>query len=322
MINKLAALGLVLVACHRDRDASALQGVIELHERQLGFEVPGRIARIVVHRGERVETGQVLAVLDDGMERPQRDAREQDVQAARAQLDLVREGPRREDLRATEAQLRASRSAERNVQEQLARTRALRAQNVVPQSQLDEMDAQAARARAERESLEERLAAERRGSRSQELRVAQARYDSARAALAASDARLDRFVLHAPVAGAILDTAAEPGEVVAAGTPVVILGETRRPYLDVFVAQQDLDGVRVGRKATVRVDPARELLPGIVEDVGRTTEFTPRFLFSPRERQTLVVRVRIAIDDPKELLHAGTPAFATLDQAGSAEARR
>jgi HlyD family secretion protein len=155
------------------------------------------------------------------------------------------------------------------------------------------------------------------------VRAAQARYDSSRAALSAQEARLDRFVLRAPAAGAILDTSAEPGEVVASGTPVVILGETRRPYLDVFVAQQDLDGVRVGAKASVRTDSSGgELFQGVVEDVGRTTEFTPRFLFSPKERQSLVVRVRIALDDPKERLHAGTPAFATIDLAVPAEARR
>ena len=200
--------------------------------------------------------------------------------------------------------------------------RRLRSQNVIPQSQLEDTEAQAARARADREALEERLAAQRRGSRSQEVRSAQARYDSSRAALSGEEARLDRFVLRAPAAGAILDTSAEPGEVVASGTPVVILGETRRPYLDVFVAQQDLDGVRVGVKASVRTDSSRELFQGVVEDVGRTTEFTPRFLFSPKERQSLVVRVRIALDDSQERLHAGTPAFATLDRAEPAEARR
>jgi HlyD family secretion protein len=327
MTNERRAVVVVfaaLLACERDNaERGALQGVVELHERRLGFEIQGRLAELVVRRGQRVEAGQALALLDDALERPQRDAREQEFRAASAQLDLVREGSRREEVRAVAAQLRGARAAERTAAEQLLRTRSLRARDVVAQAQLDEADAQAARARSEREALEERFILLRAGSRSQDLRAAQARSDAARATLAAADARLARLVLRAPVSGTVLDTTAEPGEILAPGTPVVVLGETRRPYLDVFVAQQDLAGVRVGAVASVRTDSAAEGFRGTVEDVSRTTEFTPRYLFSPKERATLVVRVRIAVEDPEEKLHAGVPAQAIIDRgAPKSEAKR
>ena len=314
----------MLAACSgRGNGSAELQGVVELHERQLGFDVQGRLAQLQVQRGQRVEAGQLLAALDDSLQRPVRDARAQDAEAAQAQLDLLRSGTREEDVLATEAQLRAAKVAEGTAQEQLQRARRLRQTGVVPQAQLDDAEAQAARARSDRESLEQRLLAQRNGARASELRQAKARADSARAALAAEEARLSRFVLRAPAAGVVLDTTAEPGEVLSAGTPAVILGETRRPYVDVFVAQQDLSGIRVGAAAAVRVDAARVPFRGIVADVARTTEFTPRYLFSPRERSNLVVRVRIDIDDPREELHAGVPAFARIEQsAQGAEARR
>jgi hypothetical protein len=50
----------------------------------------------------------------------------------------------------------------------------------------------------------------------------------------------------------------------------------------------------------------------VVENVARATEFTPRFLFSERERANLVVRVRVRVDDPAQRLHAGVPAFVEL----------
>jgi HlyD family secretion protein len=68
----------------------------------------------------------------------------------------------------------------------------------------------------------------------------------------------------------------------------------------------------------VRVDSSRNVFRGSVEDVARQMEFTPRFLFSPRERANLVVRVRVAIDDPREELHAGIPAFATIERSAAA----
>ena len=325
MVKNLAMAGaMVLTACSgRGNGPGELQGVIELHERQLGFDMQGRLAQLYVQRGQRVEAGQLLAELDDALQRPVRDARAQDAEAAQAQYDLLRSGTREEDVLATEAQLRGARSSEGTANEHLQRTRRLRQTGVVPQAQLDDAEAQAARARSDRESLEQRLAAQRNGARASELRQAKARVDAARAALAAEEAKLARSVLRAPVAGVVLDTTAEPGEVLSAGTPAVILGETRRPYLDVFVAQQDLAGIRVGAAAAVRVDSAHHAFRGTVSDVARTTEFTPRYLFSPRERANLVVRVRIDVEDPREELHAGVPAFARIDPAAQAsEARR
>ena len=53
-----------------------------------------------------------------------------------------------------------------------------------------------------------------------------------------------------------------------------------------------------------------------MENVGRKTEFTPRFIFSERERPNLVVRIRVRIEDPEERLHAGVPAFVTFERGG------
>lgn len=114
----------------------------------------------------------------------------------------------------------------------------------------------------------------------------------------------------------MLEVTAEPGEVVGPGVPVVIVGDTRHPYAEVFVPQAELDGVRVGAAAEVAVDALPDRLAGRVEHVARRTEFTPRYLFSERERPNLVVRVRVRIEDPEERLSAGVPAFVTIARAG------
>ena len=75
-MTRLLAL-LAICACARGQEPARreYQGVVELHERTLSFEVPGRVKELRVRRGERVAAGAVLAVLDDSMERPQREAR-------------------------------------------------------------------------------------------------------------------------------------------------------------------------------------------------------------------------------------------------------
>ncbi len=53
---------------------------------QLGFDVPGRISKLLVERGARVRKGQPLATLDDSMARAQLAQAEAAVSGARAQL--------------------------------------------------------------------------------------------------------------------------------------------------------------------------------------------------------------------------------------------
>jgi hypothetical protein len=91
------------------------------------------------------------------------------------------------------------------------------------------------------------------------------------------------------------------------------LADTEHPYVDVFVPQAKLGRFGVGATVGVRVDAYQNLFGGRVEYVSPSTECTPRFLFSPRARPDLVVRVRVLIHDPRHQLRGGVPAFVELD---------
>ena len=94
--------------------------------------------------------------------------------------------------------------------------------------------------------------------------VTRPRVESAAAATAAAEARVDqtRFDVRfgriaAPVAGIVLRRAFEPGQMVAAGVPVVTIGELASGYVvRVPVSDADLARVRVG-------DPAEIVLPAL-----------------------------------------------------------
>ena len=126
--------------------------------------------------------------------------------------------------------------------------------------------------------------------------------------------RLKRRSLQAPVAGVVLDVHVKAGEFVAPGAPVLTLAEPGRSYAYVFVPQAKLPGIDVGDRASVHADGLGAALGGRVEHIGRRTEFTPRYLFSEQERANLVVRVKVRIDDPKGLLHAGVPVRVSIQR--------
>lgn len=292
-----------------------LQGVVELDEQRLGFEVGGRVRAVRVKAGDEVAPGQVLAELDDTLARAMREARAAELAAAEAQAHLAHGAARPEEVRATTAQLAAAQETVARVERSLARQRTLTGQGAAPSATLDELEGQLSRAQAEVTTLGERLRLQRAGARSEERAAADARVRAAKAALEAETVRLERHQLKALSRGRVLAVYADPGEVVQPGAPVLAVADAQRPYVDVFVPQGRLAGVRAGLSARVRVDAEPQPFPARVEEVGRKTEFTPKFLFSPKERPNLVVRVRLRIDDPAERLHAGVPAFAQLEAA-------
>jgi HlyD family secretion protein len=290
-----------------------LQGVVELEEAALGFELGGRLTEILVDEGAAVEAGAVLARIDDGLERSARVARQGEARVAEQQSLAVKAGARGEELRSLSARVAAAKASEDLLVKQVARSRTLLEKQVLAQAELDEVEGQLARAIAEREALEHSLRLLRQGARAEDISVAEARANAAEATLELSDQRLVRHELKAPRAGTVLDVNFEPGEIVAAGTPVLVMADPKRPFVDVFVPQQRIAAVAVGRAARVRVDALPQALPGKVEHIARRTEFTPRYLFSERERPNLVVRVRIRIDDAEQRLRAGVPAFVEIE---------
>jgi len=316
LVAVLALAGWNLAACNKEeRYPGAFQGTVEYEETDLGFEVGGRVLEIQAERGATVPPNTVLAVLDDTLERAAHEARLQDVEVARSQLDQVKSGTRPEDIRALRAQIAAVRSTEELMKKTLDRHRYLLQHDASTQSAVDEYDSRWKSAIAERQALEQRLRAMVKGARPEEVRTAEARTRAAGAAATLEERRVDLNNLRAPAGGTVLDVHVEPGEVVGAGTPVVTVTDLHRPFADVFVPQDQASGLRPGLPALAHVDARDEPLAAKIEYVWPRAEFTPRFLFSERERPNLVIRVRVRIDDPELVLVAGLPVFVKLKEA-------
>jgi HlyD family secretion protein len=288
------------------------QGVVEHDERTLAFEVAGRVRNVTVQRGDRVANGGVLATLDDQIAALTCRARRDEEASVRAELALLEAGARPEETASLAADLRAARAQEELARKTKTRAQSLHLNSSVGQVEVDRADSEFARVSSQREALTQRYRALQNGARPEELARAQARVEAAAAAVALEEERLARHTLRSSTAGSVIDVSVEPGEFAAVGMTAVTLADLAHPYVEVFVPQGELAGVRVGAKAEARVDGALASFPGRVEFIAPRTEFTPRYLFSEQERPYLVVRVRVRLDDPREALNAGIPAFVSL----------
>jgi HlyD family secretion protein len=312
--NKGALFGLVaalgLLGCqHQAQHEDLPQGVIELDERDLAFEVGGQLVSVSVKEGDRVQAGQQLAVLDTSLESALHTAREREAEAAAAQLALVKAGSRPEEVRALRAEDDAMKVSEAQLERDLAREQALLAKAASTTSAVEGVQSHLDGARAQRRALEQRLKATESGARHEEINSVQAQAEAAQQAVAVEQTRMDLHEIKSPIAGMVLDVHAKSGEILGVGAPALTIADPQHPYADVFVPQGEVGGIQVGQKAEVLVDAYPEPFAGAVENISRRTEFTPRYLFSARERPNLVVRVRVRIEDPQEKLFAGTPTF-------------
>jgi len=75
--------------------------------------------------------------------------------------------------------------------------------------------------------------------------------EQARFQLAEADANRQDLIVVAPFAGTVITRAAEPGEVIQAGTPIVTLLDLAKVYLRGFVPEGEIGRVKIGQAAHV-----------------------------------------------------------------------
>ena len=104
------------------------------------------------------------------------------------------------------------------------------------------------------------------------LKAAQAQLDQAQAQLAAQGNQARYTNLVADVSGVITAVEAEPGQVVAAGTPVVRIAVAGPRDVQFAVPEDKLAGVRPGTEVAVKVWAGNETLAGRVREVAASAD--------------------------------------------------
>lgn len=144
--------------------------------------------------------------------------------------------------------------------------------------------------------------------REQEVSMREADLERARRQVGVLEVQLSDRVLVAPVDGVVLSKSAEAGEVVAAGTTVLTIGDIARPWARAYIAEQDLGRVKLGMDAELRSDsfPGKDY-HGKVSFISSEAEFTPKQIQTKEERVKLVYRVKIETPNPNGELKSNMP---------------
>jgi HlyD family secretion protein len=178
--------------------------------------------------------------------------------------------------------------------------------------QIDGASAQVERARAALKMTESNALEVKR--REQEIPLRQAEIERAKANLAVIDSQLADTIAASPVDGVVLVKAADVGEVLAAGTTVVTIGDIEHPWLRAYINETDLGRIKLGTKAKITTDsyPGKEY-EGRISFIASEAEFTPKQIQTKEERVKLVYRIKIDLANPHHELKSNMPADAVIN---------
>jgi HlyD family secretion protein len=151
-----------------------------------------------------------------------------------------------------------------------------------------------------------------------EIAYAKALAEQAGFQLAEAQATRSDLTVKAPFDGTVMTRAAEPGEVVQAGTTIVTLLDLNRVYLRGFIPEGQIGKVRVGQPARVYLDsdPAKAL-DGYVERIDPQATFTPENTYFRDDRIKQVVGVKLRLKSGIGFAKPGMPADGAVLVEGS-----
>ena len=269
-----------------------LSGTVEVDEVHVGPRSGGRIAKLPFQEGDRLQPGDLVAELDAGELTARR-------ALAAAQLEEMEHGPlpteieaARQDWEALKAQLVFARSDAKRARELLAaRTiSSSEAEKTISTADALEKSADAARQRYEYQ---------RDGTRPE--KIAQAR-----AQLADLDAQLHELRVTAPGRTVLEILSVKVGDIVPANHEVATLLLTDHLWIRVYAPATWLGRLRLGQSAQFHADglPGR-VFPGVIEQIAREAEYTPRNVQTPEDRVQQVYGIKVRLPNPDDTLRAG-----------------
>jgi HlyD family secretion protein len=299
----------------------------------------GRVAELLVQRGDSVKAGQVIAIMDsqDRLQNALLEAQAQ-VKVAQAELAKVKAGAKSGEIAAQEAEIvRFEEELKGEIATQQAtiarwqaevrtantdynRYLSLYREGALAAAELDRnwltletAQAQLNEAKAKQDKSVDTLREQIRQARATldkiaevrpvDVQAAQAEVDRASAAVKKTKADLAEAYIRAPIAGRILDIYAKPGEVVGE-EGIAELGQTSQMQVVAEVYQTNIGKIREGQQAIITSESFPSQLRGTVRLVGLQVvqqEVTSGEPGENLDRKVIEVRIRLNPEDSQRV---------------------
>ena len=269
-----------------------------LFPRQQAAIVPkisAPVRKFLVKRGSPVREGQLLAVLENRDLTAAEQENKGSYEQAQATYETTTAADLPEQIQKAEADAQQSQAALSAQQKVYESRQQLFEQGALPRKELDQSRVDFTQANNQYAISKKHLDALMAIGKQQELRSAAGQLQSAKGKYLGAEAQLSYSEIRSPMNGVITDRPLYPGEMAAAGTPLLTVMDISSVIAKAHIPQSDAAALKVGDKGTMAV-------PGIDDPVeGKITVISPAL-----DPNSTTVEVWLEAKNPKHALKPGT----------------
>jgi HlyD family secretion protein len=313
-----------------------LIGVVDGNEVIVSPQITGRIINLTVDEGTAVKKGQLIAELDSKELEASLAAAKANVSSLEAQVHEANHNytwtngqtdasvtEARARVVSSSAQLAPARAQLWRDQQDLKRMQELFAKGEVSAQDRDHAEAAVRISQANVDALEEAVRAESAAvevaianrkqvdARKSAITTTMAQLEQARASAAEIAAQLGYTKIYAPISGIVSVRVAKQGEVVAQGSPIVVVVDINNLWVRADVEETYIDSIKFGEKLNVKL-PSGDTLEGSVIFKGVENDFATQRDVSRTKRDIKTFAIKVAVPNPDGRLFTGMTATVLL----------
>jgi ABC exporter DevB family membrane fusion protein len=225
---------------------------------KVGSELSGKLREVLVEEGDRVHTGQVVAVLENADLKADIASSAAQVEQREAELRKTINGARDQERREALSSVRENEAVLENARAEMDRHNQLFAEGIVSREDAERYRREYNVAKAKYEEASEHHALIDAKTREEDVAAAQGALDLARGQLAVAQARYDKTLIRSPIDGIVLRKHHRSGESVSNSStvpdPIVTIGDNSVLRVRVDVDETDVARIKVGQPAYVTAD--------------------------------------------------------------------
>jgi HlyD family secretion protein len=258
-------------------------------------KITAPVKTFLVKRGSPVRKGQLLAILENRDLSAAAVENKGSYAQAQASYETTTAASLPEEIRKAEADAQQAQQV-LDAQEKVFESRQqLFAQGALPRKELDQSRVDVTQARNQAAITKKHLDALMAIGQQQELKSAAGQLESAKGKYLGAEAQLSYSEIRSPMDGVITDRPLYPGEMAAAGTPLLTVMDISSVIAKAHIPQNDAAVLKVGDKGTLTA-------PGIEEPIeGRVTVVSPAL-----DPNSTTVEVWLEAKNSKHELKPGT----------------
>ncbi len=313
-VGAVLLLSAFLSGCEKKTEP-VFQGYAEGEFVLVAAPLAGRLEKLAVARGAQVQAGDLLFVLERSAEQAAVAEAEQQLTGTENRLADLEKGERPSELKAIRSQIDQARAAVELSRREFDRRKSLYTDRVISGEELDRARTALARNEAALAELSARLQTAQLGGRSDAVNAARSEVAAAQSRLEKARWSLEQKSQSAGEAALVFDTLFEPGEFVAAGTPVVSLLPPENIKIRFFVAEPAVATLRIGQPLSISFDGIDRPLAAAIDYISPQVEYTPPVIYSLETRSKLVFMVEARPGKEAARLHPGQPLSVRLGDA-------